>query len=397
MEVYLDQAATSWPKPLVVSAAIKKFIDEVGVSAGRGSYRRALEADRVVFETRVLLARLLRAEDPAQIIFTANATEALNLALKGLLKRGDHVITSSMEHNAVWRPLKTLERERGVEISVVPCAPDGTLDPAKVAEALRPNTRLITLLHASNVTGTIMPITEVGEIARANNVLFLVDSAQTAGVLPLDVKAQKIDLLAFTGHKGLLGPPGTGGLYLRKGIRLETLKEGGTGSESYLETQPETLPDRYEAGTLNTYGLAGLGAAVNYLLNEGIPKIRAQEEELTAYLLEGLRQIEGIEIYGPQDPQKQVGTVSFNLAGLPPEEVGYVLDQNYSIMVRVGLHCAPLAHRTVGTFQCGTLRASLGYFNTREEIKYFLTSLREISRSFSLATLEKEYFNPPCL
>ena len=380
MGIYLDNAATSYPKPETVYAAVDRFMRDVGSSSGRGAYRKALLADKIVFATREALGRLFGVRDVSRIVFTANATESLNLALKGLLAPGDHVVTSSMEHNAVWRPLKRLEHERGIEVTAVPCSMDGSLNPQDVADALRPNTRLVALTHASNVTGTILPIGEVGEAARRHGVLLLLDAAQTAGSCPLDVEALGIDLLAFTGHKGLFGPTGTGGLYIREGIDLLPLKEGGTGGESILEHQPNHLPDRYEAGTLNVCGIAGLSSGVEFILNEGVDRIREKEKELTGYFLQALEGIHGIEVYGPKDPEKQVGVVSLNISGVMPQDVAHVLDEAYEIMVRSGLHCAPMAHRTIGTIDRGTVRFGLGYFNTIEEIDAAVQALAEIAR-----------------
>lgn len=381
MQVYLDNAATSYPKPEEVYEAVEHFMRETGVSSGRGAYRKALEADRIIYEARRSLAELFNIRDTKRVVFSASATESLNLAMKGILSEGDHVVTSQMEHNAVWRPLKRLERERGIEITQIPCLSDGSLEDAELlGAAIRSNTKLAVIIHASNVSGTIMPIAEVGKICGENGVPLLVDAAQTAGVLPIDIEAMNIDLLAFTGHKGLLGPQGTGGLYIREGIELEPLKEGGTGGESILETQPDVLPDRYEAGTLNAVGLAGLRAGVRFILSQGVESIRKRELELTAYLLDKLTEIDGIRLYGPQDPDKQVGVVSINVADYQPEEVGYVLDTVYGIMVRTGLHCAPCAHRTIGTIERGTLRISLGYFNTEAEIDHAAQALRQIAQ-----------------
>jgi len=380
-QIYLDNAATSYPKPEEVYEAVNRFMREIGVSSGRGAYRKALKADRVIYEARKSLAELFGVKDAKQIVFASNATEALNLAIKGILSQGDHVITSQIEHNAVWRPLKRLEREKGIEITQIPCLPDGSLEALEsVKAAIKPNTSLMVFTHASNVSGTIMPIAEIGKICRESGIPLLVDAAQTAGALPVNVEDMNIDLLAFTGHKGLLGPQGTGGLYIRAGIQLEPLKEGGTGGDSILETQPDILPDRYEAGTLNAAGLAGLRAGVGFILSEGIQNIRKRESELTAYLLDRLREIDAIQIYGPQSPEKQVGVVSINMADYQPEEVGYVLDAVHGIMVRTGLHCSPWGHRTIGTIDRGTLRISLGYFNTEAEIDDTVKALRQIAR-----------------
>jgi len=379
-EIYFDNAATSYPKPESVYETVYKFMKDVGASSGRGAYRKALEADRMIYETRRKIANLFGVKDVSRIIFTANATDSLNLALKGFLKPGSHVVTTSMEHNAVWRPLKRLQCEQGVEITLVQCNSDGALNIQNLADVIKPKTKLVVLLHASNVVGTIMPIKEIGQITRERKIPLLVDAAQTAGVYPIDVEELNIDMLVFTGHKGLLGPQGTGGLYIREGIKLEPLKEGGTGGESILETQPANLPDRYEAGTLNTPGLVGLGAGVSYILSEGVEKIRAKEIALTQCLIQKLSEIPEIEIYGPKNAEKQVGVVSINVADYAPEEIGYTLDETYGIMVRTGLHCAPCAHRTIGTIERGTLRIGLGYFNTEEEIDCFAQSIKSIVR-----------------
>lgn len=386
MAVYLDNAATSFPKPEVVYRAMDDFLRNVGASSGRGAYRKALEADEVVFGARGALAALFGIGAVERIVFTANVTEALNLAMKGWLRYGDHVVTTSMEHNAVWRCLKRLEKERDVSITVLPCAPDGALDPRDVEKAVRANTRLIVMLHASNVTGVIMPVKEVAQIARGHGIPLLVDAAQTAGVLPIDVADLGVDLLAFTGHKGLFGPTGTGGLYIGEvyigeGLALEPLKEGGTGGDSSLESQPEYLPDRFEAGTLNVVGIAGLGAGVRFLLQEGTDSVRERERRLTAYALERLGEVPNIRVYGPRDATRQVGVISFNVAGVAPEEVAYTLDQDHGIMVRAGLHCAPLAHRTIGTIHTGgTVRIGIGLFNTEEDIDRLIVALHAISK-----------------
>jgi cysteine desulfurase family protein len=381
MPVYLDNAATSFPKPEIVYRAADEFMRTVGVNAGRGAYKQALEADRIVYETRKSLAKLFNVKDVSRTVFTFNVTEALNLAMKGILNPGDHVITGSMEHNSVWRPLKVLEEERGISITAVQCDSEGNLDPLKVKNALTEKTKLIVLIHASNVTGTIMPIAEVGAIARENNIPFLVDSAQTAGLYPIDVEAMNIDLLAFTGHKGLMGPMGTGGLYIRESISIKPLKEGGTGGDSILEHQPESLPDRYEAGTPNVSGIAGLGAAVKFILDEGVKKILNKEAALTEYALRKLSEIEGITLYGSKDTTNRVGVISMNIMDLNPQKVGHVLDEKYGIMVRTGLHCAPCAHRTIGTIDRGTIRIGLGYFNTQEDIDCLLEAVKDIIKN----------------
>lgn len=367
MSAYLDNAATSWPKPESVYQAVDLFMREVGATPGRGGHRREEEAARIADEARAAVAELIHAPDPQNVAFTMNATQAINMALKGLLQPGDHVITSSIEHNALWRPLKALER-RGVAVTAVPCAGDGLLDPAEVEVAMRPSTRLIALLHASNVLGTILPVAEIGALAHHHGIPFLVDAAQTAGAYPIDMQAMNIDLLAFPGHKGLLGPHGTGGLVVGSGIKLETWIEGGSGTESAPETMPESLPLRLEAGTQNAAGIAGLLAGVRFVLEQGVEKIRAHEMALTTLLMDKLRAAPGLTLLGPADPAQRTSVVSVTIEGYVPEQIADVLDQVYDVATRAGLHCAPQAHRTAGTLESGALRFSPGYFNTTDEI-----------------------------
>ncbi len=378
---YLDHAATSYPKPEVVYQAVDLFQRDIGVNPGRGAYRRALEADKIIFETRRCLAILFNIEDVTRIVFTANVTESLNLALKGFLRSGDHVITTQLEHNAMWRPLKFLERERGITISVLPCPGGQAFDPVELERLVRPTTRLVAVCHASNVTGAIMPLREAGKFCRRRGLPLLVDAAQTAGVYPVDVQDLNISLLAFTGHKGLMGPTGTGGLYLAPGIELQPIKEGGTGGDSLLEHQPAHLPDRFEAGTMHAAGIAGLGAAIKFILDQGVAKIRKHEMELASYALEQLRQIPGIFIYGPTGEDERTAVISFNFFDTAPEEVSYVLDEVFKIMVRSGLHCAPQAHRAIGTVERGTVRVSFGYFNRKKDIDRLILALQEIEAS----------------
>lgn len=377
MSIYLDNAATSWPKPEAVYQAVDHFMREVGATPGRGGHRREEEAASLADETRAALAELFGAPDPNGVAFTMNATQAINMALKGLLKPGDHVITSSIEHNAVWRPLKALER-RGVEVTAVPSARDGSLDPAEVEAAIRPSTRLIAMLHASNVLGTILPVAEIGALAHKHGLLFLVDAAQTAGAYPLDMDAMSIDLLAFPGHKGLFGPHGTGGLIVRPGITLETWIEGGSGTESAPETMPKALPLRLEAGTHNAAGIAGLLEGVRFVQEQGIEKIRAHEMELTALLMDELRDAPGLEILGPADVTRRTAVVSVTVEGYVPEQLAMVLDEAFDIATRAGLHCAPQAHRVAGTLEIGALRFSPGYFNTADEVREAVAALKSI-------------------
>ncbi len=383
--VYFDNAATSWPKPAGVAEAMTHFLAEVGANPGRAAHRLAIESGRLVYGAREAVAQLFHAADPLRVVFGANVTEALNLALAGLLRPGDHVVTSSMEHNSVMRPLRALERQ-GVAVTVIPCSPQGYLDPADLAAAIRPNTFMIVLNHASNVVGTLLPVAEAGRMARQYDLLLLVDVAQTGGVYSIDMQADQIDLLAFTGHKSLQGPMGTGGLIIGERVdlsRLKSLKRGGTGSRSEMEEQPEFLPDRVESGTPNVVGLAGLAAGVGWVLAQGVETIRAHEVKLTQQLLAGLTATLGVTVYGSLDAAAQTATVSFNVAGVAPSEVGLRLDDEYGILCRVGLHCAPAAHKTLGTFPKGTVRFGLGPFNTAEEVAYSLEAIRRLAGEVS--------------
>lgn len=377
MNIYLDNAATSWPKPDSVYQAVDYFMREVGATPGRGGHRSEKESARIADQARSVIAELFHAPDPACVVFALNATQALNMALKGLLDRGDHVITSSIEHNAMWRPLKALE-QRGVAVTAVPCATDGTLQLADLEAAIRPNTRLIAMLHASNVLGTILPIAEIGHLARRHGIHFLVDAAQTAGSHPINMNAMDIDLLAFAGHKGLFGPHGTGGLVLRPEIKLETWIEGGSGTESALETMPEALPQRLEAGTQNAAGIAGLLAGVSFVLKQGVERIRKHEMDLTALLIDSLQGVTGLRMLGPSELSRRTAVVSLTIEGYVPDQLAAVLDQVYGIATRSGLHCAPQAHRTAGSLEKGALRLSPGYFNTESEIATAVDSLKNI-------------------
>ncbi|MCD5417322.1 aminotransferase class V-fold PLP-dependent enzyme [Candidatus Bipolaricaulota bacterium] len=381
--IYLDNAATSWPKPLQVSRAMDAFLTDVGGSPGRSSHRLAIEAGRIVYHARELLAELFAVNDPLRILLGPNATYFLNLALHGLLRPGDHVITSSMEHNAVMRPLRYLER-CGVDLTVLRCSKQGELNPLEVTRSIRPQTTMIVLNHSSNVTGGILSIAQMGQIARKHNLIFLVDAAQTAGVWPIDIEKESIDLLVFTGHKGLYGPPGTGGMVVGSRVKFETMTPlifGGTGSRSSEEEQPDFLPDRYESGTPNTVGLAGLAAGIEYLFDKGIENIQHQNAQLTAKLHGGLAEIPRVVVYGKPDFTSRTAIVSFNINGLAPSEVGLRLDEDYNIMCRVGLHCAPAAHKTIGTFPIGTVRFSLGLYTTDHDIEQAIMAVTEIARS----------------
>lgn len=380
--IYFDNAATSWPKPPEVVQATVGFIETIGANPGRAAHRRAIEAGRVVYGAREAVSELFRVPDCLRVVFTKNVTEALNLVLRGLLHLGDHVITTSMEHNSVMRPLRWLEA-CGVQVTVVQCNAQGVLDPADVGRAIKENTRLVAMNHASNVVGTILPVREVGAVCREHGILLLVDAAQTAGALPLDVPDDQVDLLAFTGHKSLFGPMGTGGLVVGARVdegRIEPLLRGGTGSRSEHEAQPDFLPDMYESGTPNAVGLAGLRAGVRWVMERGVDAIRAHEMTLTQRLIDGLSEVPGVTVYGLHDPQMQTSTVSFNVEGMAPSDVGLRLDEDHGILCRVGLHCAPAAHRTIGTFPAGTVRFGLSAFNTIDEVEAALAAVAQLAR-----------------
>ncbi|MDI3536844.1 MAG: hypothetical protein PWP30_1326 [Eubacteriaceae bacterium] len=377
MSIYLDNAATSFPKPLSVPQAVYDYMVNNGGTSGRGAYEKAIIADGLVYRTRKLLAQLFNHPDPKTIVFTSSVTESLNMALQGLLQAGDHVVTSSLEHNAVWRCLKTLERDRQISITTVPANQNGETNLSDVEAALTPQTKLIVFTHASNVLGTIQPIAAIGKLARQKGILFLVDAAQTAGVLPIDVKAQNIDLLAFTGHKSLLGPMGTGGLVVNCPNDIHPLISGGTGGDSAYEYQPDYYPNHLEAGTMNVSGIIGLGAALEFIDKTGLENITAKESDLLNYSLEQLETVPGIEIYGPKNHEKKVGVIAFNLAQEAPEEVAYYLDQKCQVMIRAGLHCAPSAHRLIGTVKRGSCRIGIGYFNEKSDIDALVLGLND--------------------
>lgn len=384
--IYLDHAATSRPKPPSVLREMMTYMTRIGANAGRSAHRLSIAASRAVFAAREKVAALFNAPDPLRVVFTANVTEGMNLAFRGLLKPGDHVVTSSMEHNAVMRPLRLLEKE-GVKVTVVPCDAAGRLDLDRLSDALTPATRLIALNHASNVVGTLLPVAAAGRIAREHGALLLVDTAQTAGALPIDMQVAQVDIIGFTGHKSLLGPPGTGGLIFGERIQEDELKPflaGGTGSHSETEDQPRFLPDMFESGTANTMGLVGLAAGLDFLMGLGGPvAIRKKELALTRRLLAGLQNIEQVTLFGTGEAESQTSTVSFTIQGMNPSDAGLRLDEDFNIMSRVGLHCSPAAHRTIGTFPEGTLRFGLGYSNTEQEVVAALEAVAELAREAS--------------
>jgi cysteine desulfurase family protein len=374
MTIYLDNAATTFPKPEEVYLAVEHAMREIGVGSGRGSHRRGLEASRLVFDAREAVSSLFGIDDSSRVIFTHSATEALNLAINGLLEAGDHVITTTMEHNSLVRPLKAAD-QRGVEVTWIEAKGLGRVECGQVAGAIRNNTRLVAISHCSNVTGTIQPIEEIARFTRKAGVLLLVDAAQSAGSITLDMRSTNIDLLAAPGHKGLYGPQGTGFLYVAKGITLKPLIVGGTGGFSSSEEQPWELPERFESGTLNTPGIAGLKAGVEFVGSVGVEAIREKEATLVTHLIEGLTGLPGVVIFSPKEPGLRGGVVSFTAPGYDPADIGYRLDNEFDIAVRVGLHCAPMAHRTIGTYPHGTIRVSPGYFNTIDDIDGFLNAM----------------------
>jgi cysteine desulfurase family protein len=378
--IYLDNAATSWPKPESVYQAVDKALREFGGSYGRGSHSMALAAGESIFEARMLCAKLFHAPSPENICFASNTTEALNLAIKGVLHPGDHVITGCMEHNSVSRPLKKLEKV-GMQTTKVVTSPESGIDLDALEKAIQKNTKLVVCNHISNVAGTINPIKEIGGLCREKGILFLLDAAQSAGMMKIDVIENNIDLLAFPGHKGLLGPQGTGGLYIREGLILDTLKEGGTGTQSERYDQPETKPERYESGTMNLPGLAGLAAGLKHILSEGLDNIEKRELELTNHLINGLEKIGGVKIYGPKVGIPRGNVVSISLESMQPSDVSMILDQVFHIAVRSGLHCARDAHDTLGTMnQGGLVRVSPGYFNTEQDAEAFIKAIESITQ-----------------
>lgn len=377
MPIYLDNAATSFPKPSQVTEAVEKTLRLNAANPGRGGYQLSLEAGRMVMECRETVARFFGIADETRIAFTANATEAINLGLFGVLQSGDRVVTTSMEHNAVVRPLRALSQQ-GVEVVRVMADSLGFVDPAAIRQACLPGTRLLMVNHCSNVTGTLQAIEEIGPWCRKQGIIFMVDAAQSAGIFPIDVNEMEIDLLAVPGHKSLLGPPGTGFLYVRKGLDLRPLLYGGTGNFSQSESQPVEMPERLESGTLNTIGLAGLKAGVEFLEAIGLEHVQAHDQELLDQLIDGLSSLEGITLYGPLGSEWHGGALSFNIKNIDPAVLGFRLDREYGICCRVGLHCAPSAHDTIGTLPEGTVRLSPGYFNTTDDIDQTLSALRAI-------------------
>jgi cysteine desulfurase family protein len=376
---YLDNAATSFPKPEAVYQALDRFARTDLGNPGRAGHKMALAAERALDDCRHLLNQLFHGEGPERFVFTLNCTDALNMAFKGVLNDGDHVITTDLEHNSVSRPLRKMELDGRIALTRIKADSGGTIDPEAIRKAITPSTRLIALTHASNVLGTVQPVAGVGGIAREHDIHFLVDAAQTAGVIPVDVQAMHIDLLAFPGHKSLLGPTGTGALYAGPRASIRAWREGGTGGDSSNETQPREFPYFLEGGTPNVLGVAGLAAGIGYVMERGLDAIRAHEGKLTERLWNRLTELGGCEVFGHRDLSRRVGTLSFRSEILPAAELGGILDQAFDIAIRPGLHCAPYIHRSLGTFPDGTVRVSPGPFNTEADIDRLVEAMREIN------------------
>lgn len=377
--IYFDNGATSWPKPESVYKAAEQYLRSGGANPGRSGHARSLAAERLLYETRERAGIFLGAKKPEEIVFTLNATDALNMAIKGILEPGDHVLCSPFEHNSVLRPLNSLKKSGLITTTMLPAKQGDMVEAGDFDLAIRPETKLLVCTHASNITGRVMPVSEIAEVAASRGVLFLLDAAQTAGVLPLDLKETSVHMAAFTGHKSLLGPPGVGMLYLREGINIKPWREGGTGSRSDEENQPDFMPDYLEAGTMNGPGIAGLHEGLKYIDSTGLEAIREHELKLCQRLLDGLEQIRGIKVFRATVPEHYVAVVSFVLEGLDSGELGFILEEGYGILCRTGLHCAPQAHRAIDTFPGGTVRFSLGYFNTEQEVDHALQALNEIA------------------
>lgn len=375
---YFDNASTSWPKPESVYKSAENQMRNIFGNPGRSGHTRTLDADRLLYKTREALAKLFNVKDPARIVFTLNATDSLNMALKGFLTEGSHVIHTAMDHNSVLRPLGRLIKDGIITTSTVPCSSTGYPDLDILEKSYLPETKLLIINHASNVTGTLAPLEDMISSAHRHNVMVLVDAAQTAGTRNINVEESDIDMLAFTGHKGLLGPTGTGGLYVKPGVNLKPFREGGTGSQSELDSHPESMPERLEAGTMNSSGLAGLLEGVNYILETGIDIINNYEHQLREYLYNKVVNLPGVNIYGSSAEEDSSCIISISIDNMDCGEIGYILESNYKILCRTGLHCAPLAHKAIGTFPEGTIRFSPGFFTSKEDIDYLVDALEEI-------------------
>jgi cysteine desulfurase family protein len=380
MRIYLDNAATTFPKPTEVYSSVLNYMMNIGANPGRGGHTASLEGSRIVFNCREALMKLFNFDKLENVIFTSNITASLNILLKSIVKDGWHIITTSMEHNSVLRPLTSLQNTKDIDLDILQCSNEGVLDIELFKSKIKSNTKLVVLSHASNVIGSIQPMESIGRICKEHNIYFIIDSAQTAGVIPLDFYKLNLSALAFTGHKGLLGPQGIGGFLISDKLNEEATAfiEGGTGSLSESILQPVFLPDKFESGTVNTPGIAGLLAGINYLNSQGILAIKEREEYLTERFLEGILNINNITVYGTKSANLMTSTISINSNRINNAELGYILDSDYGIMTRTGLHCAPLAHKTIGTFPQGTLRFSFGPFNELSDVNYAINSLYNI-------------------
>ncbi|WP_455054935.1 aminotransferase class V-fold PLP-dependent enzyme [Merdimonas faecis] len=375
--IYMDNAATTMHKPKEVIDAVMAAMSSMG-NAGRGVNEASLSASRLIYDTREKLCRLFGAEDPRQIVFTANSTESLNIAIKGILNPGDHVIATMLEHNSVLRPLYEMEK-KGVRLTIVKSNPEGTLDLADIENAIAPDTKMIVCTNGSNLTGNYIDPEPIGTLAREKGIVFVVDASQTAGVFPIDVQKMKIDVLCFTGHKGMLGPQGTGGMYVRKGLSVRPLLSGGSGVQTYSKTHPTEMPTALEAGTLNGHGIAGLHAAVEYLEKTGVDTIRAREQDLMWRFYEGVKEIPGVKVYGDFSTKNRCAIVTLNIGDYDSSEVSDELLTEYGISTRSGGHCAPLMHEALGTVEQGAVRFSFSHYNTEEEVDMAIRAIRELA------------------
>ncbi|AUN19557.1 aminotransferase class V-fold PLP-dependent enzyme [Clostridium botulinum] len=380
MKVYLDNAATTYPKPEKVYSSILNYMKNVGASPGRGGYENALTGDRMVYKCRQSLINLFNFNKIENVVFTSNITASLNILIKSIVKDGWHVITSSMDHNSVIRPLISLEKSNKIELDILNCSEEGLINIEDFKNAIKDSTKLVVLSHASNIVGTIQPLEAIGKICKEKGIYFIIDSAQTAGVLPLNFQNLNCNALAFTGHKSLLGPQGIGGFIIDDELNniATNFIEGGTGSLSESTLQPDFLPDKFESGTMNTPGIAGLLAGIEYIDEEGLNAIKEREEYLSREFINGLLNIDSVKVYGPLDASLRTATISINSSKIDNSELGFLLDSEFGIMVRTGLHCAPLAHKTIGSFPQGTLRFSFGAFNDIKDINYALYALNSI-------------------
>lgn len=384
MKLYLDNAATTFPKPPTVVNAVSNYMSFLGSNPGRGSSSSSVKGGQLVFQCREALANLFNFSKLENVIFTSNITSSLNILIKGLLKDGDHAITSTMDHNATLRPLHSLKEKGIIDLTVIKCSKEGILSVDDFKNSIKPNTKLVVLSHASNIIGTIQPLEEIGAICKEKNIFFIIDSAQTAGVLNLDFNKLNCNALTFTGHKSLLGPQGIGGFIIDDKLNdnINTIIEGGTGSLSSSVVQPDFLPDKFESGTLNTPGIAGLLAGVNFLKDTGIDTIKSEEQELTQKFIDEVCNIDSMTVYGFKDASLRTSTVSLNSSKIDNSELGFILDSEFGISTRTGLHCAPLAHETIGSYPFGTIRFSFGVFNSMSDISYAIDCINKILKRY---------------